>query len=166
MACGAGKHESRPQQSPLLRYLIRGHSSLGLEAALIQAEKLAIASRLAATIAHEINNPLEAITNLLYLASTGDDAAAAKSYAIQALAEVGRVSHITQQTLKFYRQSTLHLLCRSLRSWILFWCSTTESSLPITSQSIANIEKGRRSCAWQETLVRSLRTLSRTRSTR
>jgi len=77
-----------------------------IEAALIQAEKLAIASRLAATIAHEINNPLEAITNLLYLASTGDDAAAAKTYATQALEEVGRVSHITQQTLKFYRQST------------------------------------------------------------
>jgi two-component system CheB/CheR fusion protein len=77
-----------------------------IEAALIQAEKLAIASRLAATIAHEINNPLEAITNLLYLASNGDDAAAAQSYAAQALDEVGRVSHITQQTLKFYRQST------------------------------------------------------------
>jgi two-component system CheB/CheR fusion protein len=77
-----------------------------IEAALIQAEKLAIASRLAATIAHEINNPLEAITNLLYLASTGDDATASKSYAAQALEEVGRVSHITQQTLKFYRQST------------------------------------------------------------
>ncbi len=77
-----------------------------IEAALIQAEKLAIASRLAATIAHEINNPLEAITNLLYLASTGNDAVAAKSYAAQALEEVGRVSHITQQTLKFYRQST------------------------------------------------------------
>jgi two-component system CheB/CheR fusion protein len=77
-----------------------------IEAALIQAEKLAIASRLAATIAHEINNSLEAITNLLYLASNGDDAVAAKSYAVQALEEVGRVSHITQQTLKFYRQST------------------------------------------------------------
>jgi two-component system CheB/CheR fusion protein len=77
-----------------------------IEAALIQAEKLAIASRLAASIAHEINNPLEAITNLLYLASTGDDAAVAKSYAAQALEEIGRVSHITQQTLKFYRQAT------------------------------------------------------------
>jgi two-component system, chemotaxis family, CheB/CheR fusion protein len=77
-----------------------------IEAALIQAEKLAIASRLAASIAHEINNPLEAITNLLYLASNGVDAAVAKSYAAQALEEVGRVSHITQQTLKFYRQST------------------------------------------------------------
>lgn len=77
-----------------------------IEAALIQAEKLAIASRLAASIAHEINNPLEAITNLLYLASTGEDSVAAKAFATQALEEVGRVSHITQQTLKFYRQSS------------------------------------------------------------
>ncbi len=76
------------------------------EAALIQAEKLAIAARLAASVAHEINNPLEAITNLLYLASTGDDAAAAREYSAQALQEVNRVSHITQQTLKFHRQST------------------------------------------------------------
>jgi len=77
-----------------------------IEAALIQAEKLAIASRLAASIAHEINNPLEAITNLFYLASTGEDSVAAKVFTTQALEEVGRVSHITQQTLKFYRQST------------------------------------------------------------
>jgi two-component system CheB/CheR fusion protein len=77
-----------------------------IEAALIQAEKLAIASRLAASIAHEINNPLEAVTNLLYLASTDDDAAAARAFTAQALEEVGRVSQITQQTLKFYRQST------------------------------------------------------------
>ena len=51
-----------------------------IEAALTQAEKLAIASRLAAPIAHEIKNPFEAITNLLYLASTGDDTATAKGY--------------------------------------------------------------------------------------
>ena len=77
-----------------------------IDAALVQAEKLSIASRLAASIAHEINNPLEAITNLLYLASTGNDAQMAKKFSAQALEEVGRVSHITQQTLKFYRQST------------------------------------------------------------
>jgi two-component system CheB/CheR fusion protein len=76
------------------------------EAALIQAEKLAIAVRLAASVAHEINNPLEAITNLLYLASTDEDAAAAREYSAKALQEVNRVSHITQQTLKFHRQST------------------------------------------------------------
>lgn len=77
------------------------------ESALIQAEKLAIASRLAASISHEINNPLEAITNLLYLASTDDDAAGARSFVNQALQELSRVSYVTQQTLKFYRQSTL-----------------------------------------------------------
>jgi len=76
------------------------------EAALIQAEKLAIAARLAASIAHEINNPLEAITNLLYLASTDEDAAVARGHSAQALQEVNRVSHITQQTLKFHRQSS------------------------------------------------------------
>jgi two-component system CheB/CheR fusion protein len=53
-----------------------------IEAALIQAEKLAIATRLAASIAHEINNPLAAITNLLYLASDGSDAETAKAYAV------------------------------------------------------------------------------------
>ncbi len=78
-----------------------------IESALIQAEKLAIASRLAASISHEINNPLEAITNLLYLASTDDDAAGARSFVNQALQELSRVSYVTQQTLKFYRQSTL-----------------------------------------------------------
>ena len=77
-----------------------------IEAALIQAEKLAIASRLAASVAHEINNPLEAITNLLYLAANAHDVSTTKEYAAQALEEVGRVSHITAQTLRFYRQAT------------------------------------------------------------
>ena len=95
-----------PDAAPLILLSLTDMTKRKIEAALIQAEKLAIASRLAATIAHETNNPLEVITNLLYLASTSDDAEAAKLYAAQALEEVGRVSHITQQTLKFYRQST------------------------------------------------------------
>jgi two-component system CheB/CheR fusion protein len=77
------------------------------EAALIKAEKLSMASSLAASIAHEINNPLEAITNLLYLASIGDDAEAAKGYATEALQEIAHVVEITQQTLKYYRQPTV-----------------------------------------------------------
>ena len=77
------------------------------EAALIKAEKLSIASSLAASIAHEINNPLEAITNLLYLASTGDDPEAAKAYAAEALVEIAHVVDITKQTLKYYRQPTV-----------------------------------------------------------
>jgi two-component system, chemotaxis family, CheB/CheR fusion protein len=77
------------------------------EAALIQAEKLSIASRLAASIAHEINNPLHAVTNLLYLASIGDDLAATKSYASRALQEILHVGEITKQTLKLYGQTTV-----------------------------------------------------------
>jgi signal transduction histidine kinase len=63
---------------------------------------------LAASIAHEINNPLEAITNLLYLLrrfSRLDDSAL--NYVTIAEREVRRMSEITQQTLRFYRQSTL-----------------------------------------------------------
>ncbi len=76
------------------------------EAALIQAERISVASRLAASIAHEINNPLHAITNLLYLASTGEDLTTVKSYISQALEQTVHVAEITRQTLKFYHQST------------------------------------------------------------
>ncbi|TCK75430.1 sensor histidine kinase [Acidipila rosea] len=78
------------------------------EEALRKTEKLAAAGRLAASIAHEINNPLEAVTNLLFLLrnqSSLDDEAI--SYAEMAQHEVARVSEITQQTLRFYRQSTV-----------------------------------------------------------
>jgi PAS domain S-box-containing protein len=71
------------------------------EEALIRSEKLASAGRLAATIAHEINNPLEAVTNLLYLART--DSAGASQYIAAAESELRRVSHIARQTLGFYR---------------------------------------------------------------
>jgi len=78
------------------------------EDALRRTEKLAATGRLAASIAHEINNPLEAITNLLYLLRRFcrlDDAAL--NYVTIAEREVRRMSEITQQTLRFYRQSTL-----------------------------------------------------------
>ena len=75
------------------------------EQALIRSEKLASAGRLAATIAHEINNPLEAITNLLYLART--DSANAAKYIDVAEDELRRVAHIARQTLGFYRDTGL-----------------------------------------------------------
>jgi PAS domain S-box-containing protein len=76
------------------------------EAALLQSEKLAVAGRLAASIAHEINNPLEAVTNLLYLAGTTTDLVDIKTFIETAERELQRVSAITNQTLRFYRQST------------------------------------------------------------
>jgi PAS domain S-box-containing protein len=78
------------------------------EEALRKTEKLAATGRLAASIAHEINNPLEAITNLLYLLSNHAELPEpARSYVEMAEHEVRRISEITQQTLRFYRQSTL-----------------------------------------------------------
>ncbi len=77
------------------------------EDALRKSEKLAAAGRLAASIAHEINNPLEAVTNLLYLIRRGTLDSASAGYADLAQHELARVAEITQQMLRFYRQSTL-----------------------------------------------------------
>jgi signal transduction histidine kinase len=77
------------------------------EEALRKTEKLAAAGRLAASIAHEINNPLEAVTNLLFLIRRGSLDSSSARYADLAQHELARVSEITQQMLRFYRQSTL-----------------------------------------------------------
>ena len=71
--------------------------------ALIRTEKLSAAGRLAASIAHEINNPLEAVTNLLYLARSSPDKA--QDFLAMADEELARVTHLTKQTLGFYRDS-------------------------------------------------------------
>ncbi|ABF42520.1 multi-sensor signal transduction histidine kinase [Candidatus Koribacter versatilis Ellin345] len=77
------------------------------EEALRSSEKLAATGRLAATIAHEINNPLEAVTNFIYLAKTTDGVSdQVRSYLEIADQELGRVSHIARQTLGFYRDSS------------------------------------------------------------
>lgn len=71
-------------------------------------EKLATTGRLAAAIAHEINNPLEGVTNLLYLLENHPSLdAAARRYARMAQEEVGRVARIARQTLAFYREPTV-----------------------------------------------------------
>lgn len=72
-----------------------------------KAEKLAAAGRLAATVAHEINNPLEAVCNLIYLVkSSGGLPEDTVGYLNMAEQELDRVSHITRQTLGFYRDSS------------------------------------------------------------
>ncbi|MBS1804749.1 MAG: response regulator [Acidobacteria bacterium] len=77
------------------------------EQALRRSEQLAAAGRLAASIAHEINNPLEAVTNLLFLAKT-DEGLSTSSKDLLEIAdkELQRLSHITARSLKFYRQRT------------------------------------------------------------
>ena len=72
-----------------------------------RSEKLAAAARLSATVAHEINNPLEAISNLVFIAKESPNA---PYDVVQALSlaekELERIAHITRQTLGFYRESS------------------------------------------------------------
>jgi PAS domain S-box-containing protein len=75
-----------------------------LEQSIMQAEKLAATGRMAATIAHEINNPLEAVTNLLYLIRPTISGDEGRGYLATAESELQRVSHIAKQTLGYYRE--------------------------------------------------------------
>lgn len=75
------------------------------EEALRRSEKLAATGRLAASIAHEINNPLEAVTNLLYLAKKHP--ATAGKYLGMADQELDRIAEITKHTLGFYRDTSI-----------------------------------------------------------
>jgi PAS domain S-box-containing protein len=78
-----------------------------IERALRTTEKLAAAGRLAATVAHEINNPLEAVTNLVYLAKRDlPENARAGAHLKLAQRELERVAHIARQTLGFYRDTS------------------------------------------------------------
>ncbi len=75
------------------------------EAALLQAEKLVSVGRLASTIAHEINNPLAAISNLLFLIRTTKNWEEVERYASSAERELSRASAITKQTLSFAKRN-------------------------------------------------------------
>jgi PAS domain S-box-containing protein len=75
---------------------------------LLLTEKLAATGRLAATIAHEINNPLESVLNLVYLARTSrSEIGKIREYLETAEKELTRVSHIARHTLGFYRETSL-----------------------------------------------------------
>ena len=76
------------------------------QAALMASEKLAVAGRLAATIAHEIHNPLDAVVNLLYLMKQGTDSPEESAQFLDmASAELDRVTQISRAMLGMYRES-------------------------------------------------------------
>lgn len=84
------------------------HERKEAESLLRRTEKLAAAGRLAATVAHEINNPLEAVSNLLYLALYDQEMSiAAQRYLRAANEELRRVGQIVSQTLGFYRETSV-----------------------------------------------------------
>ncbi|MGO9940383.1 MAG: ATP-binding protein [Terracidiphilus sp.] len=91
----------------IILYLRDTTSTQRTEQALRGSEQLATAGRLAASIAHEINNPLEAVTNLLFLAKM-DEALGDSTRNLLDVAdrELQRLSHIAARSLKFYRQRT------------------------------------------------------------
>ena len=87
------------------QYQIRDHiqQQIVAEEALRKSEKLAVAGRLAASIAHEINNPLAAVTNLVYLMSKTENLEIVRAYGQIAQQELERVAEIVNQTLRFHR---------------------------------------------------------------
>ena len=115
------------------------------EAALLRSEKLASVGRMASTIAHEINNPLEAVVNLLYLAMIDPKLPPeAKALLERAGEELDRVTHITQQSLAFHRGTGTEAMV-ALREVVegvlkLFAKRLQEKEIVINTQFRANVE--------------------------
>jgi len=115
-----------------------------VEQQLFESEKLAAIGRLAASIAHEVNNPLEAIKNALYLMQTGAEGEKNERFMEIARKETERVSHIIRQMLGFARRSgevdwvevnqlleeTLVLLDKKLRQSRIRVVRTLDPELP------------------------------------
>ena len=94
--------------------------------ALIEAERFAVTGRLAATIAHEIRNPLESVTNLLYLLRGEPSEEIRTTYLAQAEEELARVAEIAKSTLRFYRDpvgTTAFDLCELIASVLVLFHS-------------------------------------------
>jgi len=98
----------RDAHDTIIGYLLIGTDNSArkqAEEALLRSEMLASAGRMAASIAHEINNPLEAIMNTLYLLRTVPNVPMeALEYLDTADGELMRIAHIARQTLGFYRE--------------------------------------------------------------
>ncbi len=108
--------ELRPEQLQALQSLARqvmAHMELGRQIqrqqlaaeSLRVSEKLAAVGRMASAMAHEINNPLQSLTNLLYMVQVTDTKTERLQYLRLANEELSRVSHLVTQTLRFHRQS-------------------------------------------------------------
>lgn len=80
------------------------------QAALVAGEKLAVAGRLAATIAHEIHNPLDSVANLLFLLGTENDPMKRAEYLQLAQQELGRTMQISRTMLSLYREPKAPIL--------------------------------------------------------
>jgi signal transduction histidine kinase len=98
----------RDAQDAILGYLLIGTDNTArkrMEQALLNSEKLAATARLASTMAHEINNPLGAITNLIYLLAPLQSSPEAQAYIATLDQQVIGLSRIATQMLKFHRDN-------------------------------------------------------------
>jgi PAS domain S-box-containing protein len=113
------------------------------EEALRDSEKLAATGRLAASIAHEINNPLAAVTNALYIIRNDPALSPALlQYVRTAEAELARVVHITRQTLGFYREISAPVMTsvpQLLQEALVAYGSKIEKGSITVQQSYAEV---------------------------
>ena len=123
-------------------------AQLQAEEALRETEKLAAMGRVAGIIAHEINNPLAAITNIFFLIRNHPSLdEEARHCAAMAEQELQRVAHITRQTLSFYRESKtpIAVLLTELLDDVL---GLQERQLHMESHPIAKTVSDARECSW------------------
>jgi len=115
------------------------------ELTLLRSEKLLAASRLASSVSHEINNPLEAVTNLMYLARSKAVDAEQQRYLESAEKQLARVAYITNQSLRFHRQQTAPVLidvAETLREVTLFFeprMSASDTTLKLEAQPVPRL---------------------------
>ena len=106
VACRKSLHRDEGAGDAVLEICRDITAQLQAEEALRRSEKLAAMGKMAGIVAHEINNPLGAITNVFYLLREHPSLDnVAREYARMAEEELARVAHITKQTLAFYRET-------------------------------------------------------------